>query len=171
MTNTELRASVVAKGLSREKKNQYTQGTKRTQVGSGWSDCSSFVRWCYLQVLGQDIGGNTAAQIVNKTLEVVDTSGGKYPSEVKLLPGDLLYYKGTDKSRPYQVGYVELFIGNGKLLGHGSGVGPTIKNLKTYSTNRYNSGKGYIRTLRVIPVNSAPKLTPGGKRKETPMDR
>ena len=77
MTNKELHEQVITIAISREKKNQYTQGEKRTQVGLGWSDCSSFVRWCYLQTLDLDIGGNTAAQITNKKLIVVDTSGGK----------------------------------------------------------------------------------------------
>ena len=173
---SELRDKVVAKAKSREKKNQYTQGEKRTQVGSGWSDCSSFVRWCYLQVLKQDIGSNTVAQVNNKKLIVVDTSSTNastkdtstkdtstngtatkttsvkpYPDEKKLLPGDLIYYKGTDKSRPYMVGHVEMYIGSGKLIGHGSGTGPTIKSMTTYSNTRAKSGKGYIRTLRVIP--------------------
>ena len=157
---SELRDKVVAKAKSREKKNQYTQGEKRTQVGSGWSDCSSFVRWCYLQVLGQDIGSNTVAQVNNKKLIVVDTSTKNYPDEKKLLPGDLIYYKGTDKSRPYMVGHVELYIGSGKLIGHGSGTGPTIKSMTTYSNTRAKSGKGYIRTLRVIPDDGEQLIVP-----------
>jgi cell wall-associated NlpC family hydrolase len=66
------RDEVIAIAKSREGKNKYTQGAKRTQVGNGWSDCSSFVRWCYLQVRNQDIGINTAAQITNKDLTIVD---------------------------------------------------------------------------------------------------
>ncbi|MDL2205374.1 C40 family peptidase [Eubacteriales bacterium OttesenSCG-928-N13] len=161
MTAKEKRAAVVAKAKSREKKNQYTQGSKRTQVGSGWSDCSSFVRWCYLQVLGQDIGGNTAAQIVNKKLTVADNNGKTVPTESNLLPGDLLYFKGTDKSRPLGVGHVELYLGSGKIIGHGSGTGPTIKVMSTYCKSRASSGKGYIKALRVIPDDGdAPAVVP-----------
>lgn len=160
MSSLDQRAAVVAKAKSREKLNQYTQGAKRTQVGSGWSDCSSFVRWCYLEVLGQDIGYNTVAQITNKKLTVVDSAGGKYPDEKKLLPGDLIYYKGSDVSRPFMVGHVEMYIGGGKTIGHGSGIGPTIKSLTSYSAGRFTSGKGYIRTLRIIPADEQAATQP-----------
>lgn len=153
MIARELRDEVVEKARSREKKNQYTQGSKRIQVDGGWSDCSSFVRWCYLQVLGQDIGSNTAAQITNKILQnVADVNelGGKYPPEDKLLPGDLIYYKGTDSSRPRQCGHVEMYLGDGRIIGHGSGIGPTEKSLRTYSKSRYAQGKGWLCALRVI---------------------
>lgn len=149
---TNKRVEIVAIAKSREGKNQYTQGAKRTQVGSGYSDCSSFVRWCYLQVLGVDIGYNTAAQIVNKKLEIVDESGKKCPDEANLLPGDLMYFKGSDASRPFGVGHVEMYVSKNTCIGHGSGVGPTIKNLKAYCESRAKNGRGYIRALRVIPA-------------------
>ncbi len=161
MTNRELRAAVVQKAVSREKKNQYTQGDKRTQVGSGFSDCSSFVRWCYLQILGVDIGGNTAAQIVNRKLALADQSGESEPKEAYLLPGDLLYFKGSDPSRPLGVGHVEMYIGSGKLIGHGSGVGPTIKAMKSYCKGRAAAGRGYIKALRLIPAED--KREAGGE--------
>ena len=148
-TNAELRAQVVAIGKSREGKNQYTQGSKRTQVGSGWSDCSSFVRWCYLQILGIDIGLNTVEQITNKKLLTIH-SGGKKPFESDLLPGDIILFKGTDASRPKKVGHVEMYIGGGKIIGHGSGIGPKIRNLTDYCNTRYNNGTGYIETRRII---------------------
>lgn len=159
MTDTEKRALIVSKAKSREKKNKYTQGAKRDQVGAGWSDCSSFVRWCYKQICGIDIGGNTVAQITNAKLTVADSSGGKYPSQSKLSPGDLIYYKGTDASRPYKVGHVEMYIGGGKIIGHGSGIGPTVKSLTSYSTSRYNNGRGYLRALRVIGSKAVPSTT------------
>ena len=137
MTNKETRLALVAKGLSRKGKNTYTQLSKRVFVGGyptpgdnvrGYSDCSSFVRWCYKQVCGVDIGYNTAAQIVNsKLFEVCGAKGGQPADTSLLLPGDLLYFKGSNKSRPYGVGHVEMYIGNGKLLGHGSGTGPQRK--------------------------------------------
>lgn len=156
MKAQEQSAAVIEIARSREKKNRYTQGAKRTQVGSGWSDCSSFVRWCYMQVLGQDIGSNTAVQIMNKSLlNVADINnlGGKCPPEGKMLPGDLIYYKGTDPSRPRQCGHVEMYLGDGKIIGHGSGIGPTVKSLATYSKNRHTQGKGWLCALRVIQTD------------------
>lgn len=163
-----LRNEVVKVARSREQKNQYTQGSKRTLVGQGWSDCSSFVRWCYLQALGQDIGGNTVAQIVNKKLIIADESGKSAPKESNLLPGDLLYFKGTDNSRPFGVGHVELYLGNGKLIGHGSGSGPTIKDMPSYCASRAKSGKGYIRSLRVIPAESEQAVIPADPMQSAP---
>ena len=63
MSYNEQRAALVAAVESREGKNQYTQGSKRDQVASGWSDCSSLMRWAHEEALGVYIGGNTEAQI------------------------------------------------------------------------------------------------------------
>ncbi len=165
MTNKDKRLAVVAKGLSRKGKNSYTQLSKRVYVGGypnegdtvkGFSDCSSFVRWCYKKVCGVDIGSNTAVQIVNKKLiEVCGAKGAQPAAPEKLLPGDLLYYKGTNKSRPFMVGHVEMYIGGGKLLGHGSGTGPKEKSMKSYNISRYVVGRGLIKVLRCIPVDES----------------
>lgn len=165
MTNKEKRAAVVKKGLSRKGKNSYTQQSKRVYVGGyptegdnvkGYSDCSSFVRWCYKKICGVDIGYNTAAQIVNKKLiEVCGAKSGQPVDPSKMLPGDLLYYKGGNMSRPYQVGHVEMYIGNGKLLGHGSGTGPKEKSMKSYNVSRYAVKRGLIKVLRVIPLDES----------------
>jgi cell wall-associated NlpC family hydrolase len=173
MTSKETRAAVVKKGLSRKGKNSYTQESKRVYVGgypapgdnvTGFSDCSSFVRWCYLQVCGVNIGSNTAVQIVNKNLtEVCGAKGGQPADPSALLPGDLLYYKGGNLSRPYQVGHVEMYIGNGRLLGHGSGIGPKEKDMKAYNLSRYVIKRGLIKVLRYIPLDGSdtdPVVTP-----------
>ena len=96
MTNKEKRAALVAKIKSREGKNQYTQSSKRDQVSSGYSDCSSLQQWVYEQVLGVNIGDNTEAQMLSKKLTTIDAGiSGGVPDEDKLLPGDLLYFRGT----------------------------------------------------------------------------
>lgn len=151
MTINEQRSAVVEKLLSRLNKNQYSQDAdKRNLVGMGWGDCSSTVRWCYRQVLGINIGSNTVAQITNKSLSVVEANPGGQPDERNLLPGDLLYFEGTNASRPEKVGHVEMYIGNGKICGHGSGKGPTTKVMKDYVSSRNKAGRRYIKTLRVI---------------------
>jgi peptidoglycan hydrolase-like protein with peptidoglycan-binding domain len=43
-----------------------------------------------------------------------------------------------------------MYIAKNKLLGHGSGIGPTQKNLKDYCAGRFKSGKGLIKVLRVV---------------------
>ena len=141
MTVTDKRAAVVIAVKSREEQNTYTQGSKRDQVDSGWSDCSSLVRWAYQQV-GIDIGDNTEAQMVSKQLyNVVVPIDAGVPRESYLLPGDLLYFRGRDESRKATkyVGHVEMYVGNGEISGHGSGVGPTRKNMVNYCKQRQAS--------------------------------
>jgi hypothetical protein len=169
MTAEEKRAGVVKLLQARIKKNRYTQGSKRDRVfeePAGWGDCSSTIREGFKKALGIDIGANTAMQIVSKKGRDIDIGNGAiYPNESKLLPGDCLYFKGTDTSRPFSVGHVEMYIGNGQLLGHGSGIGPTIKRLQTYCKGRHTSGKGYIKTRRFILDDQEERIYPAN-----PMD-
>ena len=160
MSSESKRQAVVDKGLSRERQNQYTQSSKRTLVGSGYGDCSSTVRWCYQQVLGIDIGINTEAQIKSsKAKDVSVPIKNGIPDESYLRKGDLLYFRGNDTSRTKGVGHVEMYIGDGKLLGHGSGIGPTRKNMIAYCMGRQNTkcnngNKGLICVRRVIQDDS-----------------
>ena len=64
------------------------------------SDCSQWVRAIYLKAGAQDPGANTYGQIAR----------GRRTSEPK--PGDLMMAKDG--------GHVELYIGNGETIGHGS---------------------------------------------------
>ena len=161
MSSESKRQAIVNKGLSRKGKNQYTQSSKRTQVGSGYGDCSSTVRWCYQQVLGIDIGVNTEAQIKSSKLKdvIVPIKNG-IPEESYLRKADLFYFRGNDTSRTKGVGHVEMYIGDGKLLGHGSGIGPTEKDMKTYCKQRQNTkcnngNKGLICVRRIIEDDSS----------------
>lgn len=163
LTASQKRKKVVNAIKSREKKNTYTQGANRTKVDKGYGDCSATTRWAYLSTLGIDIGLNTVAQIQSSKGFDVDTAAGYLPNEKNLLPGDCLYFKGTDKSRPFQVGHVEMYIGDGKIIGHGSGIGPTIKDMKTYCLKRYNSGKGYIKARRFIKDDETATTTTESK--------
>lgn len=156
MTASEKRKTVVAKVKSREGKNQYTQGNKRDQVASGWSDCSSLQQWAYLQI-GERIGSYTGAQIERG--EWV-TKGDAYPDENLLLPGDELFFAANyDNGRPYRVGHIEMYVGNGQLSGHGSGVGPTRKNMIAYCKQRNAAGKKYIGVKRYIKADGSVKNT------------
>ena len=148
MNNAKIQSALRSRALSRQQQNQYTQGSKRTQVARGYSDCSSFVRWCHMMVLGADIGLNTEAQVKDKDLVTIH-SGGSYPDLSMLKVGDLIYF-GGNKHHYLGVGHVEMVEKVGKtladcrLIGHGSGMGPTLKNLKNYCEARGN----YLMTRR-----------------------
>lgn len=152
------RKAIVDKGLSRKGKNTYTQDSRRTQVGSGYGDCSSTVRWCYQQVLGIDIGINTEAQINSLKLKDVNVPiVNGIPDESYLRDADLLYFRGDNILRTKGVGHVEMYIGNDKLLGHGGGKGPTEKVMKSYCKSMQNSkcnngNRGLICVRRAIDL-------------------
>jgi hypothetical protein len=177
MTADEKRKKVVAKLKTRIGKNTYTQGPKRTQVGSGYGDCSATTRWAYLTTLNVDIGGNTEAQITSSKGKVVDTGDANgIPIEKNLKLGDLIYFRGTDDSRTKGVGHVEMYIGNGQCCGHGSGIGPTVKNMKEYCKLRKNmsstaklKNRGYICAKRFIAddTKSTTKTTTTTKKTTT----
>ena len=143
---------------SREKKNSYTQGSKRSQFFSGYSDCSSAVRECIKKAAGIDIGSNTSAQINNRNKIglIVHETDGYYPDEDKLLPGDCLYFKGNE-DHPLDVGHVEMYTGENECWGHGSGKGPTKKNLKDYCKSRASSKKRYFMAIRWIQDDDTDK--------------
>ena len=159
MTNDEKRELIVTKALTRKGKNTYSQDTnKRTLIESGYGDCSGTVWYWYYKLFGINIGANTEAQIKSKNgkdVELLITNG--IPDEKKMKKGDLLYFRGSDNSRTKGVGHVEMYIGNGQIFGHGSGIGGTVKDLKDYCQKRYNAksteklkNKGLICVRRII---------------------
>ena len=149
---------------SRKKKNSYTQGGKRgyffgypdNEVGNttqkGYSDCSSAVRAAIKAASGIDIGSNTSVQINNRKTKgkVVHETTGYYPDKSLLKYGDCLYFKGNT-SHPLDVGHVEMYIGDGKLCGHGSGTGPRVIDMMDYCKSRATKEKRYFMTIRWIP--------------------
>ena len=159
MTNDEKRELIVKKALTRKGKNVYSQDVnKRTLIESGFGDCSGTVWYWYYKLFGINIGANTEAQIKSKNGRDVNlkiTNG--VPDEKKMKKGDLLYFRGSDNSRTKGVGHVEMYIGNGQIFGHGSGVGGTVKDLEDYCRKRYNTksteklkNKGLICVRRII---------------------
>lgn len=141
MTDNEKRQAIANKIISREGKNQYTQDSRRYQVDKGYSDCSSLVQWAEREVLGINVGDNTESQINSSKMKDVNlTISNGIPDESKMLVGDHLYFRGTDTGRKSSryVGHVETYVGNGQISGHGSGIGPTRKNMRDYCTSRQN---------------------------------
>ena len=161
----EKRLALVAKMESREGKNTYTQSTRRSRVDSGYSDCSSLVHWVYKEVLGINIGDDTVGQIRTKKLTTIDAGiRDGIPDEKKLLPGDLLFFRGSDtgrKSADY-VGHVEMYVGNGELSGHGFGIGPVRKNMEESCRARRErsapapiNNRGLICVRRALPADNS----------------
>ena len=136
-------------------KNQYTQDPNlRTKVGSGYSDCSAFAQWAYKQALGIDPGSNTGSQIQSPLLTTVDA--GTVPNKDNLEAGDLLFFKAKGNNGRYKnVGHVEIYDGNGNVIGHGSGQGPKSRNLENYVEWRNNYGGPYIEAKRYTDIAQA----------------
>jgi len=165
MTATEKRQAIVKKLISREGKNTYTQGDKRDQVATGYSDCSSLTQWAHKEILGISIGSNTEAQIQSSKLTTIEAGiKNGIPDESKLLPGDVLYFRGRDASRKATgyVGHVEMYVGNGQISGHGSGIGPTRKSLMDYCRTRQSDAvatpignRGLICVRRAVPADAS----------------
>ena len=120
--------------LSIKGKNQYTQTYLREQVFNGWSDCSSMVWKCYEKAYGINIGSWTGAQVGNgkqifKRGKITAYSVMTKEEMAKLEPGDLIFYGYAEGFADH----VEMYIGNGKQIGHGYGVGPKISDTLTYA--------------------------------------
>ena len=173
-TATEMRNKAVDLMTSRKGLNSYTQGGNRVYffgkpdnkpgntTQKGYSDCSSAVRAAIKAATGIDIGSNTSAQINNRNKKgiVVHTTDGYFPDESKLLPGDCLYFKGNS-SHPLDVGHVEMYIGNGKCCGHGSGTGPKVRNMRDYCQSRASKTRRYFMAIRWIKDKNGVPDEPG----------
>ena len=168
MTIQEKRELLVQKALTRKQKNQYSQDSnKRTKIESGYGDCSGTMWYWYNKLFGINIGTNTEAQINSNIGERVNLSIiNGIPDESKMKKGDLLYFRGSDNSRTEGVGHVEMYIGNGQIFGHGSGIGGTIKNMNTYCKQRQKSAsttklknKGLICVKRFLQGPEVEELT------------
>ena len=95
---------------------------------SGGTDCSGFVRWCYLQ-FGIDVGTWTG----DESQAGVEVARGHYPYEIPwdaLQPGDLILmtanYPDNYNFDEYLC-HIELYCGGGTMIGHPGGYGPQEK--------------------------------------------
>ena len=95
---------------------------------SGGTDCSGFVRWCYLQ-FGYNVGSWTG----DESYAGREIARGHYPSEIPwddMEPGDLILMTATywnDYSFSHYLCHIELYCGNGTMIGHPGGYGPQEK--------------------------------------------
>lgn len=136
-------------------KNQYSQNANlRTRVESGYSDCSSFAQWAYKNALGIDPGSYTEAQIKSPLLTTIDN--GTTPNQDNLEAGDLLFFRSSKNNGRYEnVGHVEIYDGNGHVIGHGGGKGPVMRDLDTYIRSKANANQDYIETRRYKDIATA----------------
>lgn len=136
-------------------KNQYSQDANlRTKVESGYSDCSSFAQWAYKNALGIDPGSYTEAQIKSPLLTTIDN--GTTPNQDNLEAGDLLFFRSSKNNGRYEnVGHVEIYDGNGHVIGHGGGKGPVMRDLDTYIRSKANANQDYIETRRYKDIATA----------------
>ena len=82
---------------------------------------------------------------------------GTTPNKDNLEAGDLLFFQANKSNgRTNNVGHVEIYDGNGGLIGHGSGTGPKQRNLDSYVKWRTEDyGGPYIESRRYSDIANA----------------
>ena len=146
------------------------KGPRDPEKGS--ADCSSTVKWAIKKATGGkvDLGGYTGAQQTSKDAYDIANNHGKdmqsLPSNIKR--NDIMFFvrdyaKNNPSLYPDGIGHVGLYIGDGKYIDHGSGMGPKIKTfspsshlslvrrLKDYT---WDSGSGSGLDSRNVLLNS-----------------
>ena len=147
-------ADIVNKMYSVKDKLRYSQQTRNPEAGA--ADCSSTVNWAYNKILGQTIGSTSLDMFNNDSnMVTVDSALGSMnksgysqtspgPNMNNLQPGDILLYSRSGNTRPYGVGHVSMYIGNGKLLSHGGpDMGPKERDVMSARSNTYLLAKRY----------------------------
>ena len=114
---------------------QYGQGPCRlTPDTCGYTDCTGFIRWCYLQTGNPDPGTWGGTMINNGTL--VTTNKADIPSKCR--PADLIFIRWNSPNYPPAYDHTVLYVGseggsNGDILSHGGpGPGPSWRNSASY---------------------------------------
>lgn len=153
LSAAEQRIKVVETMLLLEEKNKFSQSTRyRMRVDSGYSDSTSVIQYAYRIALGINIGTYIVSQYTSRIGIDVDIASTtqSFPEEAKLLPGDLLFFRGKQKTNPYDVTHVEMYLGDNKIIGHVKGKGPNIKSMIGFCKSRDAAGKGYLKARRFI---------------------
>jgi len=131
--NTKI-MEVIALVKSRIGKNTYTNDPARENVFGGWSDCSSLMWKCFKQAGGIFIGSYTDEQLTYGR-QVWQNGNGSHIFTLDMQkastaqPGDLIFWGNTQTDATH----VEMYLGNNQIIGHGSGIGPTVKQADAYN--------------------------------------
>jgi hypothetical protein len=80
------------------------------------TDCSAFATWCYMSARAPDPSGVNYNYIGNTRTQV--SKGFPVSTVAQLRPGDLVFYNNPD--------HVAVYVGNGKVVSHGSDPGPSL---------------------------------------------
>ena len=129
LTGTEATAAIVAWMIEHEGQFAYSQGAGRLDpVSSGYTDCSALCWYVYHTLTGVDVGTWTGAMVGKGTL-IAEGDGRTYPEGMR--EADLILFAWDNYNAAFD--HVEMYIGNGKLCGHGGpGAGPTEKDAQSY---------------------------------------
>lgn len=129
LTGTEATSAIVEWMVAHEGQFAYSQGAGRLDpIASGYTDCSALCWYVYHILTGVDVGTWTGAMAGKGT--VVDEGDGRtYPEGLR--EADLVLFSWDDYNASFD--HVEMYIGDGKLCGHGGpGAGPTEKDARSY---------------------------------------
>lgn len=153
LTVDEQRNKVVETILMLEEKNTFSQSLRyRMRVDQGYGDNVSTIQYVYRKALNINLGTYIVAQYTSNLgmdLEVANEKH-KIPDLKRLEKGDLLFFRSKEKTNPYQVGHVEMYLGNNEIIGHVKGKGPTRKDMIAFCKSRNAAGKGFLKARRFI---------------------
>lgn len=129
-TKMSKREDLVALARSKVGQWYYTndEWARMNPEESGGTDCSGFARWVFKQ-FGYDIGIWTG----DESGAGSEVARGHYAWEVPwdiMLPGDLIFMTATYKDNynfDEYLCHVEIYCGNGTMIGHPGGYGPQEK--------------------------------------------
>lgn len=145
-TLSDKQKALVATMKGLKGKLHYSQKQRDVEKGSG--DCSSTTQYAYKKILGVDPGGWTGAMRDDQNTYTVATNVN---DESKLQLGDLLLRDG----------HVEMYEGNGQMIGHGgpdwNDMGPTEKPLgQSYKNKPYNLVRRWVgfKDTGSVPVDN-----------------
>lgn len=141
-TGSEGQKAVVELYTSWVGKFQYSQGAGRLNpVKSGYGDCSSTIYYAFQQACGINIGTWTGEQ-ATKGKRIARGQGGNLPLDDMQLADCVIFFKGSYSNSTH----IEMYIGDNKLCGHGSGTGPKIKeDANAYCAGNYNWDRWEVR--------------------------
>lgn len=143
----DMMGSIIGKNIYSQA-NRYKVDATLNGASQGSADCSSTVQWA-LKTTGVDPGGDTGSQITSKNGKWVDGpysfgTNGK-PNKDSLALGDLMFYGSSSSSKPQKVSHVEMYWGDGKRIGHGSGMGPKVSDyIAKANSQQYLGSKRFI---------------------------
>lgn len=165
----------------------YSMGAKTVMYNSAnktWSgatDCSGLMNYLYKRVCGMNIGADTVEQINNPQGVVLVARSYEVGQTIDSIPeltedelstiseGDLIFY-GDHNANPSRansqyVSHVEMYIGNGQMMGHGGGnsgheKGPKVHKFKIkFGNARFIAAKRFLDPGHVdtIYTNGVPQ--------------